>query len=216
MAQKNLVQVYVSVTTLDHDIARAWSRAQRRRAGGSRRSARWLAPGVPIGVMMAPIVPFLTDAGIESVLEAAAEAGAIRAGYTLMRLPWELKDLFKDWLEHNYPLKAAHVMSRVRQMRNGKENDPNFGTRQRGTGLIAELLEKALRQRLPAAGPERERRRRRRGCHSASARRARAGRARLASNDSDGCSPPSGGKMGVIPLSVRRPREKALSRRQPA
>ena len=59
-----------------------------------------------------------------------------------MRLPWELKDLFKDWLEHHYPLKAAHIMSRVRQMRDGKENDPNFGTRQRGTGLIAELLSK--------------------------------------------------------------------------
>ena len=92
--------------------------------------------------MVAPIVPFLTDHGIESVLEAAAEAGAIRAGYTIMRLPWELKDLFKDWLEHHYPLKAAHVMSRVRQLRGGKENDPNFGTRQTGTGLLADLLHK--------------------------------------------------------------------------
>ena len=86
--------------------------------------------------MTAPVVPFLTDAGLESVLEAAAEAGASAAGYTLMRLPWELKDLFKDWLVQNFPLKAEHVMSRVRQMRKGKENDPNFGTRQKGEGVV--------------------------------------------------------------------------------
>ena len=114
--------------------------------------------GVPTGVMVAPIVPFLTDAGIESVLEAAAEAGAIRAGYTIMRLPWELKDLFKGWLEHNYPLKAAHIMSRVRQIRNGKENDPNFGSRHRGEGLLAELLQKRFEIACNRFGLNRERR----------------------------------------------------------
>jgi DNA repair photolyase len=142
MAAKRLAQVYVSVTTLDHDIARRMeprASAPRRRLDAISALSR---AGVPTGVMVAPIVPFLTDEAMESVLEAAAEAGASRAGYTVMRLPWEVKDLFQDWLEHHYPLKAAHVMSRVRQLRGGKENDPNFGTRLRGTGLLAELLRK--------------------------------------------------------------------------
>ena len=158
MAQKNLAQVYVSVTTLDHDIARRMeprASAPRRRIEAIRTLA---AAGVPTGVMVAPIVPFLTDDGLEAVLEAAAQAGAVRAGYTLMRLPWELKDLFKDWLEHNYPLKAAHVMSRVRQMRGGKENDPNFGTRHTGTGLIAELLNKRFHNACQRFGLNEERR----------------------------------------------------------
>jgi DNA repair photolyase len=142
MAAKNLVQVYISVTTLDHDIARRMeprASAPARRIEAIRRLAR---AGVPAGVMVAPVVPFLTDSGIEAVLEAAREAGADRAGYTLMRLPWEVKDLFKDWLEHNFPLKAAHVMSRVREMRDGRENDPNFGSRMRGAGELANLLSK--------------------------------------------------------------------------
>src|SRR4249920_1997988 len=142
MADKNLIQVFVSVTTLDHELARRMeprASAPRRRIEAIRALAQ---VGVPVGVMTAPVVPFLTDAGLESVLEAAAEAGASAAGYTLMRLPWELKDLFKDWLVQNFPLKAEHVMSRVRQMRKGKENDPNFGTRQKGEGLLAELLQK--------------------------------------------------------------------------
>jgi len=142
MAAKNLIQVYISVTTLDHDIARRMeprASAPARRIEAIRRLAQ---AGVPAGVMVAPVVPFLTDSGIETVLEAAREAGADRAGYTLMRLPWEVKDLFKDWLEHNFPLKAAHVMSRVRDMRNGRENDPNFGSRMRGAGELAELLSK--------------------------------------------------------------------------
>ncbi len=142
MAKRNLVQVYISVSTLDHGIAR---RMEPRATAPARRieAIRSLAQaGVPAGVMVAPVVPFLTDSGIEAVLEAACEAGADRAGYTLMRLPWEVKDLFKDWLEHNFPLKAAHVMSRVRDMRGGRENDPNFGSRMRGAGVLAELLGK--------------------------------------------------------------------------
>ena len=142
MAAKNLVQVYISVTTLDHEIARRMeprASAPARRIEAIRRLAQ---AGVPAGVMVAPVVPFLTDSGIEAVLEAAREAGADRAGYTLMRLPWEVKDLFKDWLEHNFPLKAEHVMSRVRHMRGGRENDPNFGSRMRGAGELAALLSK--------------------------------------------------------------------------
>jgi DNA repair photolyase len=160
MAQKNLVQVFLSVTTLDHEIARRMeprASAPRRRVEAI---AHLTAAGVPTGVMVAPVVPFLTDSGIEAVLEAAAAAGAKSAAYTLMRLPWELKELFKDWLQHNYPLKAEHVMSRVRQMRKGKENDPNFGSRHRGEGLLAELLQKRFEIGCERLGLNRERRRR--------------------------------------------------------
>jgi DNA repair photolyase len=158
MARKNLVQVFLSVTTLDHELARRMeprASAPRRRIEAIRNLA---AAGVPVGVMAAPVIPFLTDSGIEAVLEAAREAGAKSAGYVLMRLPWELKELFKDWLQQNYPLKAEHVMSRVRQMRKGKENDPNFGSRHRGEGLLAELLQKRFEIACNRFGLNRERR----------------------------------------------------------
>jgi DNA repair photolyase len=96
--------------------------------------------GIPVGVLVAPVIPFLTDHEIEPVLEAAAAAGAGSAGYVLMRLPWELKDLFRDWLAAHYPLKAEHVMSRVQHMRGGRDNDPAFGARMQGTGELADLL----------------------------------------------------------------------------
>jgi DNA repair photolyase len=91
-------------------------------------------------VLVAPVIPFLTDAELESVLQAAYEHGARAGNYALLRLPYELKDLFKDWLAVHYPLKAEHVMSRLREMRGGKENDSNFGSRFSGEGLFAQLL----------------------------------------------------------------------------
>src|SRR5258708_40315660 len=90
--------------------------------------------GVPVGVMVAPIVPFLTDSSTEQILQAARDAGARSAGDVLLRLPYEVKDLFKDRLMHHYPLKAEHVMSRVKQMREGREKDPACGTRMPGSG----------------------------------------------------------------------------------
>jgi DNA repair photolyase len=140
MAAKGLVAVFVSVTTLDADLAR---RMEPRASAPARRIEairRLSAAGVPVGVMVAPVVPFLTDPGLEKTLEAARDAGAMQAGYIVMRLPYEVKDLFKAWLNEHYPLKAAHVMSRVRDMRGGRENDPNFGSRMRGSGEFAELL----------------------------------------------------------------------------
>ncbi len=140
MARRNLAAVFISVTTLDHEIARRMeprASAPARRIEAIRRLSR---AGVPVGVMVAPVVPFLTDSGIERVLEAARDAGATQAGYILMRLPYEVKDLFKDWLDEHFPLKAAHVMSRVKAMRDGRENDPNFGSRMRGTGEFAAVL----------------------------------------------------------------------------
>jgi DNA repair photolyase len=93
-----------------------------------------------VGAFVAPIIPFLNDKDMEAVLEAVSEAGACMASYTLLRLPWEVKELFKDWLERHYPLRAKHVMARIRDVRGGRENDPDFGSRMRGEGEFAELL----------------------------------------------------------------------------
>jgi DNA repair photolyase len=113
--------------------------------------------GIPVRVLMAPVIPFLTDDQIEPVLEAAWAQGARRAGYVLLRLPWEVKDIFRDWLERNYPLKAKHVMSRVHEMRGGRDNDPCFGSRMSGTGLLADLLEKRFEIACGRIGFNRER-----------------------------------------------------------
>ncbi len=140
LARDDLVQVFISVTTLDAALARKLeprASSPRRRLQAVRRLNE---AGVPCGVMVAPVIPFLTDAELESILQAAHEHGARSTAYTLLRLPYELKDLFKDWLVTHYPLKAEHVMSRLREMRGGRENDSQFGSRFRGNGLFAQLL----------------------------------------------------------------------------
>ena len=140
MAAEGLVQVFVSIGTLDAEIARTLeprAAAPYRRVETVRRLA---ARGVPCGVFVAPVIPFLNDKDMEAVLEAVASAGARSASFTLLRLPWEVKDLFKDWLEQHVPLKAAHIMARIRDMRGGRENDPEFGSRMKGEGRYAELL----------------------------------------------------------------------------
>jgi DNA repair photolyase len=141
MAEKNLVGVTISCNNLDHEIAR---RLEPRCSAPKRRleaMKRLSDAGIPVCVLVAPVVPFLTDHQIEPVLEAAWAHGARQAGYVLLRLPWEVKDLFKEWLERNYPLKAKHVMSRVHDMRGGRDNDPCFGSRMTGSGQLAALLE---------------------------------------------------------------------------
>jgi DNA repair photolyase len=145
MAAKRMARVFISVTTLDRDLAR---KLEPRAATPPRRleAIKALAEaGVPIGIMTAPIIPALTDWEIERLLEAGRAAGAQSAGYTVMRLPFEIKDLFVQWLDAHAPGKAKHVLSLVRQVRDGKLNDPNFGTRMRGTGTYAELIAKRHR-----------------------------------------------------------------------
>jgi DNA repair photolyase len=142
MAQKNLVKVFVSIGTLDRELAR---KLEPRAASPQRRLdvlKKLSEHRVPCGVMVAALIPALNDKTMEHVLEAAAAAGAKEAAYVIMRLPNELKVLFKEWLAEHYPQRAEHVMSIVRQMRGGKENDPNFGSRMSGTGNYAELMEK--------------------------------------------------------------------------
>ena len=141
MAKKKLVHVAISVTTLDHHISRY---LEPRTAAPLRRLQtikRLAEAGIPVSINVAPVIPFLTDHELESLLEKGREMGATAAGYILLRLPWELKELFRNWLEHHFPLKAAHVMSRVQEMRGGNDNDPNFGSRMVGEGIFARLLE---------------------------------------------------------------------------
>ena len=140
MAAKRLVSTTLSITSLDHYIAR---HLEPRASAPARRLLaveRLSKAGIPVNVNVSPVIPFLTDSELEPILEASIKAGAATAAYTLMRLPWEVKDIFKAWLEEHFPLKAAHVMSRVHQMRGGRDNDPNFGTRMVGQGLFAQLL----------------------------------------------------------------------------
>jgi DNA repair photolyase len=142
MAQKNLVRVFVSIGTLDRTLAR---KLEPRAASPQRRLdvlKALSANGVPCGVMVAALIPALNDKTMEHVLESAAAAGAEEAAYVIMRLPHELKELFKEWLAAHYPQRAEHVISIVRQMRGGKDNDANFGSRMTGMGNFAELIEK--------------------------------------------------------------------------
>ena len=147
MAAEGLAEVFVSIATLDADIAR---QLEPRAAAPFRRVEtlrRLVEAGIPCGVFVAPVIPFLNDKDIERILDRAAGAGVTRAGYQLLRLPHEVKDLFQDWLVRRYPLKAAHVMARVRDLRGGKANDPRFGSRMTGEGRYADLM----RQRFDVA-----------------------------------------------------------------
>ncbi len=140
LAQRNLVRVFVSIAMLDRAIARTLdprAAAPQRRLEIVRRLAD---AGVPVGVNVAPIIPQLTDRELEAILEAAAAAGATHAYYTLLRLPREVAPLFRAWLDAHYPLRAAHVMSIVRDIRGGRDNDPRFGARMHGQGPFAELI----------------------------------------------------------------------------
>jgi DNA repair photolyase len=140
MARDGLVSVSLSITSLNADIKRTLEpRAASPQA--RLRTIRSLSEaGVPVGVLVAPVIPAITDHELEAILEAARQAGASSAGYVLLRLPYEVKDLFREWLAAHYPDRAAHVMSLIHQARNGRDNDPNFGSRMRGTGAYAELL----------------------------------------------------------------------------
>jgi DNA repair photolyase len=147
LARDGLVNVMFSIPTLDNEMKRVLE--PRAAAAAARlRAMKLLADaGVPVGVLVAPIIPVLTEHEIESVLEASREHGASLAGYTILRLPWEVKDLFREWLATHFPDRAAHVMSIVRSMRGGRDNDPDFGTRMHAQGPVAQLI----RQRFQLA-----------------------------------------------------------------
>jgi DNA repair photolyase len=146
LAAEQLVRVFVSLTTLDDDLKR---RMEPRASGPAARLAaiRGLSSaGVPAGVMFAPVVPAINDHELEDVLAAAAQAGAKTAGYLLLRLPGEVRDLFYEWLETHYPERANRVRNRIRELRGGRDNDPRFGHRMRGHGPWATLLRRRFEE----------------------------------------------------------------------
>jgi len=145
MARDGLASVAVSVTSLDAELKRTLEPRAASPQARLRTLAGLHAAGVPTGVLVAPVIPALTDHELEDILAAAAAAGVGWANYVLLRLPYELKDLFAEWLQQYYPQRAAHVMSLVRAMRDGRDNDPNFGSRMRGTGPFALLLRNRFR-----------------------------------------------------------------------
>jgi DNA repair photolyase len=145
MAAKRQAKVAVSITTLDRSLAR---RMEPRAATPERRleTIRALADaGIPVGVMAAPMIPGLNDHEMESILEASKAAGATSAGYVVLRLPLEIKDLFAEWLEAQVPLRAKHVLTLIRDIRDGRLNSAQFGQRMKGNGAYAELLSQRFR-----------------------------------------------------------------------
>ena len=145
LAKLNAAVVYLSITTLDDTLR---NRLEPRTSSPSRRleAIRTLTErGIPAGVMMAPIIPGLTDSEIPALLNAAAEAGAIGAGYTMLRLPYQVAPLFEAWLDAHYPDRKDKILNRIRAIRGGKLNDPRFGTRMRGEGFFADEIEALFR-----------------------------------------------------------------------
>ena len=140
MAERNLVHVFVSINSLDNKLA---SKLEPRASAPHRRmkAVETLArAGVPVGVLVAPIIPALNEKDLEAIIEQAGQAGARSVGYTCVRLPHELKQLFREWLELHFPDRASHVMSLIQQMNGGKDYDSNFATRMRGQGVFADII----------------------------------------------------------------------------
>jgi len=157
LAKDKLVSVMVSVTSLTNDIKRTLEPRTASPQARLRVIQQLSEAGVPVGVLVAPVIPAITDHEIEDIMSAAKEAGASRAGYVLLRLPHELKVIFREWLAEHYPDRAKHVMSLINQSRGGKDYDSQFGTRMRGTGPYAELLRTRFdlaKRKLGFAGAE--------------------------------------------------------------
>ncbi|HEY0335379.1 MAG TPA: PA0069 family radical SAM protein [Stenotrophomonas sp.] len=152
LAREKLVSVHFSVTTLDpHLSARLEPRASAPHA--RLRAMRQLhEAGVPVGAMMAPVIPWINDAELEAIVTAVAEHGATSIGYILLRLPHEVSPLFRDWLQAHYPDRAMHVMSTIQQLRGGKDYDSRFGTRFSGQGVYADLLARRFALALRRTG----------------------------------------------------------------
>ena len=157
MALAGLAQVFISVTTLDNHLASQLEPRASAPHARLRAVAELAAAGIPVGVFVAPVIPAITDSELEAVMAAAREAGATTISYTLVRLPYQVAPLFREWLDVHFPQRAGHVMSLIQQMRGGRDNDPRFGSRMKGEGLFADLLKRRFevtRKRLGFASRE--------------------------------------------------------------
>lgn len=140
MAREDLCSVTVSVTTLDKDLKRILEPRTASPQARLRTVAELTARGVPTGILMAPVIPMINDRELEVLLERCAQAGAATAGYVFLRLPLEVRDLFYEWLHNHYPDRAEHVISLIRQSRDGADYQSQFGRRMRGSGVYADLI----------------------------------------------------------------------------
>ncbi len=152
MAEKKLVHVFISITQLDNDLTRILEPRASSPANRLNAISQLSDAGIPTSVLVVPIIPFINDEWIERVLAAAREAGARSAGYTLIRLPWEVNEIFQDWLKTHFPHRAEHVMARIRDMRGGKDNSTEFGERMRGSGIYADLIRKRFEINMTRLG----------------------------------------------------------------
>ena len=156
MAHQRLAAVYVSLTTLDGELARRLAP----RAAAPQRRLRTIETlaraGVPVGVSVSPVIPFLNEPELERILEAAAAAGARSAFSIVLRLPWEVNPLFQQWLQQHVPDKAARIMARLRDLRGGRDNDSRFGSRMTGQGVWAQLLRQRFDKACQRLGLNRE------------------------------------------------------------
>jgi DNA repair photolyase len=154
MAEKGLACAAITLTTLDGEIART---LEPRAAAPARRlrAIRTLTEaGIPVSVSVAPIIPFVTDHEIERILEAAKDAGAVGAHYTVLRMPWEISPLFQQWLHAHFPDRAQRVMNRIKDLRGGKEYDSEFGKRMTGEGIWADLIRQRFSKTVKRLGME--------------------------------------------------------------
>ncbi|URI08663.1 PA0069 family radical SAM protein [Aquincola tertiaricarbonis] len=157
MAARRMASAYVSITTLDPQLARI---LEPRAASPQRRlqTVKALsAAGIRVGVSVSPVIPFINEPEVEQIMAAAAEAGASTAFSIVLRLPWEVNPLFQQWLQQHFPDRADRVMARIREMRGGKDNDAHFGSRMRGKGVWAELLHQRVKKAAARLGLDRER-----------------------------------------------------------
>lgn len=157
MGREKLATAFVSITTLDRGLARAMEPRASTPAKRLEAIARLADAGVPVGVGVAPVIPGLNDHEMEAILEAAARAGATSAMYVTLRLPLEIKDLFREWLADARPDRAARVMSLVRQTRGGRDYDPDWSQRMKGSGPVADLIATRYRAAIKRYGLNQER-----------------------------------------------------------
>jgi DNA repair photolyase len=157
MAAEGLVAVYVSIPTIDGDLARIMEPRATAPARRLKTIERLAGAGIPVGVSVSPMIPFINDGELERVLEQARDAGARSAFATLLRLPWEVNPLFQQWLQTHFPDRAARVMARVHDMRGGRDYDARFHERMKGQGVWGELLAQRFHKAVARLGLNRER-----------------------------------------------------------
>lgn len=157
LARRNLVRVLISIGSLDRELARRMEPRASTPAARLDAVRALKEAGIPVGVLIAPVIPGLTDHELERVAIAASQAGAIDAHYVLLRLPREVADLFQEWLQTHYPMKAEHVMNLMRAMRGGKEYDPDFRHRMSGSGVYADMLRQRFNRICTRTGLNRQR-----------------------------------------------------------